>query len=56
MTKQEKQELQHLKERIAYLEGILFTLQGQKTVPVVIPTVSPQFNWYDPYPTYKVTC
>ena len=31
MTDQEKKELQSLKERVAYLEGILFTLQGQKT-------------------------
>jgi len=27
-----KQELQHLKERVAYLEGILLTLQGQRTM------------------------
>ena len=56
MTEQEKKELQSLKERVAYLEGILFTLQGQKNIPVVIPTVSPHTPWYEPYPEYKVTC
>ena len=60
MTEQEKKEFQSLKERVAYLEGILVTLQGQKGVPTVYPTVNPSPYdglpspmWYGPY---KVTC
>ena len=56
MTEQEKQEFQSLKERVAYLEGILVTLQGQKGIPDVYPTVSPNTFWYGPYFKYEVTC
>jgi hypothetical protein len=55
MTEQEKKEFQSLKERVAYLEGILVTLQGQKGIPTVYPTVSPNTFWYGPYPKYEVT-
>lgn len=55
MTEQEKKEFQALKERVAYLEGILVTLQGQKGIPVVYPPVNPP-TWYGPYPKFEVTC
>ena len=56
MTEQEKNEFQALKERVAYLEGVLITLQGKQGVPVAYPTVSLPTYWYGPYTKYEVTC
>ena len=52
MTEQEKKEFQALKERVAYLEGILSVLQGQQGVPTIVPTVPYPYYW-EPF---KVTC
>jgi hypothetical protein len=54
MTEQEKDELQHLKERVAYLEGFIFALQSQKSIPYL--TINPNQYWYGPYPKFEVTC